>query len=99
VVGDDALDPRSVVWKPLALVVVAGVVIALAGLAYPLTGTGSGPEGARLADVLWERRVLDVWIQIALIFSGVLGILGLLSERQGDQPRMNTDGHGGTSVG
>jgi hypothetical protein len=25
--------------------------------------------------------VLDVWIQIVLIFSGVMGVLGLLSER------------------
>jgi hypothetical protein len=31
--------------------------------------------------VLWGTRVLDVWIQIVLIFSGVMGVLGLLSER------------------
>ena len=34
-----------------------------------------------LASVLWQQRVLDVWIQIVLIFSGVMGVLGLLSER------------------
>jgi hypothetical protein len=34
-----------------------------------------------LASVLWRQRVLDVWIQIVLIFSGVMGVLGLLSER------------------
>ncbi|RIK23931.1 MAG: hypothetical protein DCC54_14235, partial [Anaerolineae bacterium] len=34
-----------------------------------------------LADVLWKQRALDVWVQVALIFSGVMGVLGLLSER------------------
>jgi hypothetical protein len=34
-----------------------------------------------LVNVLWQSRVLDVWIQIALIFSGVMGVLGLLSEK------------------
>jgi hypothetical protein len=34
-----------------------------------------------LAVSLWESRVLDVWIQIVLIFSGVMGVLGLLSEK------------------
>jgi uncharacterized MnhB-related membrane protein len=90
VVGDDALDPRSIVWKPLALVVTAGIVVGLAGLVYPLNGAAAGTGAARLADVLWDRRVLDVWIQIGLIFAGVLGILGLLSERQERRP---TDAH------
>jgi hypothetical protein len=34
-----------------------------------------------LAVSLWQTRVLDVWIQIVLIFSGVVGVLGLLSEK------------------
>jgi hypothetical protein len=34
-----------------------------------------------LVSSLWQNRVLDVWIQIALIFSGVMGVLGLLSEQ------------------
>jgi hypothetical protein len=34
-----------------------------------------------LAASLWGSRVLDVWIQIVLIFSGVMGVLGLLSEK------------------
>jgi hypothetical protein len=40
------------------------------------------PDGTSdLSHVLWQQRVLDVYIQIALIFSGVLGVLGLLSEQ------------------
>jgi hypothetical protein len=29
---------------------------------------------------MWQRRALDVWVQIMLIFSGVMGVLGLLAE-------------------
>jgi hypothetical protein len=34
-----------------------------------------------LSQVLWKERALDVWVQVALIFSGVMGVLGLLSEK------------------
>ena len=30
--------------------------------------------------VLWENRLLDVLLQIVLMFAGVLGVLGLLAE-------------------
>lgn len=30
--------------------------------------------------ILWEQRGVDVLAQIALIFAGVLGVIGLLSE-------------------
>ena len=83
VVGEDALDPSSVVSKPLAYVFAAGVGVALIWLLFPMSGKGLSSVISKLATVLWEQRVLDVWIQIALIFSGVMGILGLLSETKG----------------
>jgi uncharacterized MnhB-related membrane protein len=81
VVGDDALDPASVIPKPLAFGVVGLVVILLGLMAYPAIQTNLGQDATTLASVLWQNRVLDVWIQIALIFSGVMGVLGLLSEQ------------------
>jgi len=81
VVGDDALDPASVIPKPLAFGVVGLVVVLLGLMAYPALQTNLDKGSASLANVLWQNRVLDVWIQIALIFSGVLGVLGLLSEQ------------------
>jgi len=86
VVGEDALDPSSIVSKPLAYIIVAGVAIVLIWLLYPMSGEGSSFVTSKLATILWEQRVLDVWIQIVLIFSGVLGILGLLSETPGTKP-------------
>jgi uncharacterized MnhB-related membrane protein len=81
VVGEDALDPISVIPKPLALGLVGAVTILLAWMVYPAIQSAGLTGSVDLASVLWQQRVLDVWIQIVLIFSGVMGVLGLLSER------------------
>lgn len=81
VVGEDALDPTSVIAKPLAFILVALVTILIGWMVYPVVHDTSNTGAIDLANVLWQSRVLDVWIQIVLIFSGVMGILGLLSEQ------------------
>jgi uncharacterized MnhB-related membrane protein len=81
VVGDDAMDPPSVVPKPLAFGIVGLIVVLLGWMAYPLLPAFFERGSVSLAISLWQNRVLDVWIQIALIFSGVMGVLGLLSEK------------------
>ncbi len=81
VVGDDAFDPPSVVPKPLAFGMVALIVVLLGWMVYPAIPAYFEHGSLSLAISLWETRVLDVWIQIALIFSGVMGVLGLLSEK------------------
>ena len=81
VVGDDAMDPVSVIPKPLAFVLVGLTAILLGWMAYPAIPAFFERGSLSLAVSLWESRVLDVWIQIVLIFSGVMGVLGLLSEK------------------
>ena len=81
VVGEDALDPSSVIPKPLAIAVVMVVALLLGWMIYPAVQFDDHMASIDLASVLWRQRVLDVWIQIVLIFSGVMGVLGLLSER------------------
>ena len=81
VVGDDAMDPPSVIPKPLAFGLVGVVAILMAMMVYPAIPAYFERGSLNLAISLWQSRVLDVWIQIALIFSGVMGVLGLLSER------------------
>ena len=81
VVGDDALDPASVVPKPLAFVMVGVVTILLGFMVFPAVEKNVDTSSLALSIALWKNRVLDVWIQIALIFSGVMGVLGLLSEK------------------
>jgi Tfp pilus assembly protein PilV len=33
-----------------------------------------------VSTVIWQQRDLDVLVQVVLIFSGILGLLGLLAE-------------------
>jgi hypothetical protein len=40
--------------------------------------------------VLWENRLLDVILQIVLLFAGVLGVLGLLAEIHETHPSTKT---------
>ena len=82
VVGDDTMDPPSVVPKPLAFGVVALIAVFLGWMVYPALPAYFEHGSLTLAVSLWQSRVLDVWIQIALIFSGVMGVLGLLSEKK-----------------
>ena len=81
VVGDDTFDPASIIPKPLAFLVVAGIALLMGWMAYPLVIQPVANGEVLLADVLWKQRVLDVWVQVGLIFSGVIGVLGLLSEK------------------
>ncbi|MGE5462021.1 MAG: hydrogenase subunit MbhD domain-containing protein [Syntrophothermus sp.] len=81
VVGDDALDLPSVLPKPLAFGLVGLIAVLLGWMIYPAIPAYYGSGSLSLAVSLWQSRVLDVWIQIALIFSGVMGVLGLLSEK------------------
>jgi uncharacterized MnhB-related membrane protein len=81
VVGDDAHDLLSVVPRPLAMGLVALCALLVGSMVFPLIDPPATGASFSLTVVLWQERVLDVWIQIALIFSGVLGILGLLSEK------------------
>lgn len=81
VVGDDATDPSSVIPKLLAFVLVGLTTGLLGWMVFPAIPSYFERGSLSLAISLWETRVLDVWIQIALIFSGVMGVLGLLSEK------------------
>ncbi len=81
VVGDDAMDPTSVIPKPLAFGVVGLAAVILGAMAFPALRITAAVGEFELSKSLWENRVLDVWVQIVLIFSGVMGVLGLLSEK------------------
>ena len=93
VVGDDATDPGPVIPRPVAVGLALLTAVMLGYMAYSLPSnvlTGRVPP---LIRALWEQRVLDVWIQMVLIFAGVLGILGLLAE--GKHSHAKTHGHQG----
>jgi uncharacterized MnhB-related membrane protein len=93
VVGDDASDPGPVIPRPVAVGLTLLTAVMLGYLAYSLPSKGLTGSFPPLLTALWEERVLDVWVQMVLIFAGVLGILGLLSE--GTLAHMKAHGHYG----
>jgi uncharacterized MnhB-related membrane protein len=90
VVGDDATDSGPVIPRPVAVVLTVVAVVLLARMGFSLADRGTAGRIPPLVQSLWQQRVLDVWIQMVLIFAGVLGVLGLLSEskraKQGTEP-------------
>jgi uncharacterized MnhB-related membrane protein len=80
IAGEDAMDAPGIVPRVLVGGLVLVVVVALAWLLLPVGEGTPTAEQVPLATMLWERRGLDVLIQIGMIFAGVLGVLGLLAE-------------------
>lgn len=80
VAGEETPQARSPVPRPLAWGLVILSLLFLARLTFPWTGAAPPTAGRSFAQALWQARGLDVLAQIALIFAGVLGILGLLVE-------------------
>mgnify|MGYP000372887888 CR=1 FL=1 len=83
IAGEDAVTVRSLVPKPLAIGLPLLLALLLAWfLSTPLTAPGSvtGAAEPTLSVVLWEQRGLDMLVQVVILFSGTLGVLGLLAE-------------------
>jgi uncharacterized MnhB-related membrane protein len=91
VVGDDASDPGSVIPRPIAVVLAVVAVVLLGRMGLSLATRGTTGNFPQLLQSLWQQRVLDVWIQMVLIFAGVLGILGLLAE--GKKTKQHAEPH------
>lgn len=82
IAGEDAMSQPSLVpWA-----VAGGLALVAMGLVAWFTLPSADPATAvsepSFSVMLWEQRGLDVLVQIGLIFSGVLGILGILAERE-----------------
>jgi NADH:ubiquinone oxidoreductase subunit 6 (subunit J) len=80
IAGELTRDLPSLIPKSLAWVLCLLVVALLGWLLSPLQGSLLPQVEPDFAVVLWQQRALDVWVQIALIFAGVLGVLGLLAD-------------------
>jgi uncharacterized MnhB-related membrane protein len=82
IAGEDTTRLKSLVPKPIAI---SCIIVAFAlGLLLVLKST-SGVQfygtTAGESTILWENRYIDFLLQIVLIFSGVLGVIGLLAEK------------------
>ncbi len=82
IAGDDPIDSRPVIPWPMLIGMSVLFVFLLAWYLLPaaVNPLPVRTTGASLSQVLWQDRGLDVLVQVVLIFSGVLGLLGLLAE-------------------
>lgn len=80
IAGEEPIEIKSLVSRPLAwglLILAAALAIYLVipSMSFLPINTLDTAKGA----ILWDERYLDILLQIAIFFSGVLGVLGLLS--------------------
>ncbi len=80
--GDDAISAKSIPPTPWIVGLAALFVLLLGWFVWPtpITAAASVAAEPSLSVLLWQARGLDLIVQVALIFSGVLGLLGLLAE-------------------
>jgi uncharacterized MnhB-related membrane protein len=82
IAGDETVDTHPVIPWPMLIGMSVLFVFLLGWYLLPASinplpvtqGEGS------LNETLWQNRGLDALVQVVLIFSGVLGLLGLLAE-------------------
>jgi uncharacterized MnhB-related membrane protein len=81
IAGEEVMSALPVVPRPLARLLVLGAVVLLAWMNRDVLGFQmTVAEPMYFKTVLWENRLLDVLLQIALMFAGVLGVLGLMTD-------------------
>lgn len=89
VVGKDVSDPKAIVPPIFAALICLAAIGIVLFVSLPLMPGIITRAAQPLIDTLWKNRVLDVWIQVVLLFAGVMGILGLLTDQT--MPKNNTN--------
>ncbi len=100
IAGEEVMSALPVVPRPLARILVVVTVSMLIWMNRTVLGidmTLADPMYFKV--VLWENRLLDVLLQIVLIFTGVLGVLGLMSDMLPEGKEGRADAHGHTKEG
>jgi uncharacterized MnhB-related membrane protein len=82
IAGEESIGLPPVVGRGLAWLLCLAPLAAIGVLVLP--GPAATPAAAAtFVNVMWEQRALDVVVQVVLIYAGVLGLLGLLAEKEG----------------
>lgn len=81
ITGEITFDDLTLIPRPLAWLLAGGAIALLGWFTLPIAPSISSGEDITFARMLWEQRGLDVLAQVVLIFSGVMGLLGLLADR------------------
>lgn len=80
--GEENLDAKRMMPKPLAwgLLFIAAALL-LYFILPEINQSAAEQSFASFPEIFWADRQLDTLLQILMIFTGVLGVLGLLSEQ------------------
>jgi NADH:ubiquinone oxidoreductase subunit 6 (subunit J) len=82
IAGDDALQKREFIPNGLAIALAVGYLALMAVMVLPLDTTTAVVEKTPFADVMWHDRVADTLAQLVFIFTGVLCLLGLITDEK-----------------
>ncbi len=82
IAGEEAMPLQTMLPKPLAWALLGLAGLLLGWLVLPsLAGATGSPAEPGFAMMLWKNRSLDLLLQVVLIFTGTLGVIGLLAEK------------------
>ena len=80
IAGDETIEARSIIPKPIALVIALVAIVLLGFMTISSLVTLPATAEASFSEVLWQQRGLDMLVQSGLMFAAVVGLLGLLAE-------------------
>jgi uncharacterized MnhB-related membrane protein len=81
IAGEETLPIRRLVPRPLAWGFLAVCLLLMGWFILPReTLVNIAEDKDSFAQVVWNLRSLDMLLQVILIFTGVLGVVGLLAE-------------------
>jgi len=81
IAGEEDMSALPVVPRPMARIFVLISVVLLAWMNLEVLGLQVAViEPLYFKTVLWQNRLLDVYLQMVLIFTGVLGVLGIMAD-------------------
>lgn len=93
IAGEENIIKQNLIPRPLAWILIGLAVVLLGVLVLgPQAASSISAAAPGFAEVIWNDRVLDVVLQVLLIFAGVLGVLGLLSDAT-HPSKEGQDGH------
>jgi len=80
IIGEDPSITQPSIPRSIAWVLVVLAFVALGWMVLPNLGIASTGIDLQFNIYMWQARKLDVYLQVAFIFAGVMGILSLLSD-------------------
>jgi uncharacterized MnhB-related membrane protein len=81
IAGDDAMDAKPLIPRILGTLLALCMILLLCGMVIPGFVSAEPIAEPTSTDILWQVRGMDLIVQVAVIFAGVLSVLGLLSDK------------------